>query len=110
MLEEGMVSELDRGDVMGLVGMDETAYGYHDVSESGGGRVVSFVVGRRRRRGRLESLREMTMLAEMSDVQRMKRKSDCGMEDIEGPFFSWMIRKSNKLRVFGKRTGEYQEK
>ena len=49
-LGEEIVSELDKGDVMGVVGKDEAAYGYHAVSAASEfvTIVVSFVVGRRR--------------------------------------------------------------
>lgn len=47
-LKEEVESELERGDVMGLVGRDEAAYGYHAVSADSELVivVVSFVVGR----------------------------------------------------------------
>ena len=80
-------SELDEGSVMGFVGKDEAAYGYQVVSaksEVGDVKVVSFVAERRRRRGRLESLREMTMLAVMSEVRRMKLKDSLGRGNIVG--------------------------
>lgn len=50
LVEEGSVSELDRGSVMGFVGKDDAAYGYHVVSTGSGlSRVaVSLVIGRRR--------------------------------------------------------------
>ena len=50
-LKEEIVSELDKGDEMGVVGKDEAAYGYHAVSAASSELVtivVSFVVGRRR--------------------------------------------------------------
>lgn len=86
-LKEEIVSELDKGDGMGFMGKGEAAYGYHVGSAEsgfGGGRVVSFAVGRIRRRGRLGSLREMTMLAVMSEVRRMKVKNGVGRRNIEG--------------------------
>ena len=45
-LKEGLVLELDKGDVMGLVGKEEAAYGYHAEDSKLGMVVVSFVVGR----------------------------------------------------------------